>query len=148
QLQAAYWLLGGNCWPLLAKQGHYTVPSISSAPLTVSFRYSTKQATLLNHNSLIDIGNDLEIATGFGPSPMAYTSPPRQQTFGLTVKPPQHQQSWSLTNSFVNSLAYLTVVWDQWFTNFISLSDQTRPTCSPLPPLVPTCISSTSELLP
>ncbi|POV95752.1 hypothetical protein PSHT_15492 [Puccinia striiformis] len=141
---------------LLAKQGYYTVPSISSAPLTGSFRYSTKRGlipllskttveslkisaanhktalarppTHLNHNSWIDMGNNLKIAIGFGPSP------PCQQTFGLNVKPPQHQQSRSLTNSFVNSLAGLTVVRDQQFADFISTIQSNSPNLLPSPP--------------
>ncbi|KAI7938382.1 hypothetical protein MJO28_015302 [Puccinia striiformis f. sp. tritici] len=54
-------------------------------------------------------------------------------TFGSTVKPPQHQRTRSLTNSFANSEAYLTVARGQPFTDFISHVQSN----SPDPPLSP-----------
>ncbi|POV94120.1 hypothetical protein PSTT_17016 [Puccinia striiformis] len=215
---------------LLARQGQYTVPSISSAPLTGSFRYSTERglipllskttaesltisaanhqpalvrpptprcssttirgfsekpgllikpgptksnnsepisvtdaqtATLANHHSRIDIGNNLNVATGFGPSPIADTSPSSRRTSGSIVEPlpdqrsqsftPPHQQQFpSCAIPSGDGLADLTIPQDQLFKDFISPVRSHLPevTTGPSPrPMSPVLLPSRSSTI-
>ncbi|KAH9445543.1 hypothetical protein Pst134EB_023384 [Puccinia striiformis f. sp. tritici] len=69
----------------------------SSRPVSPRTKNILDGIGIENHNSRIDIENDLEITTGFGPCPAAETAPPRLRTSGLTFKPPHDQRSRSHT---------------------------------------------------
>ncbi|KNF04474.1 hypothetical protein PSTG_02387 [Puccinia striiformis f. sp. tritici PST-78] len=69
----------------------------SSRPVSPRTKNILDGIGIENHNSRIDIENDLEITTGFGPCPAAETAPPPLRTSGLTFKPPHDQRSRSHT---------------------------------------------------
>ncbi|KAI7934215.1 hypothetical protein MJO29_016465 [Puccinia striiformis f. sp. tritici] len=70
---------------------------LSSRPVSPRTKNILDGIGIENHNSRIDIENDLEITTGFGPCPAAETAPPPLRTSGLTFKPPHDQRTRSHT---------------------------------------------------
>ncbi|POV98139.1 hypothetical protein PSHT_14195 [Puccinia striiformis] len=141
---------------LLIKPG--PTKSNNSEPISVT---DAQTATLANHHSRIDIGNNLNVATGFGPSPIADTSPSSRRTSGSIVEPlpdqrsqsftPPHQQQFpSCAIPSGDGLADLTIPQDQLFKDFISPVRSHLPevTTGPSPrPMSPVLLPSRSSTI-